>query len=290
MNFDDILKVSSTKELYRPYWSDNGSQDPDARKNPRFLERTKARYARVPLDQFSLRAGASVMVNSLVKYLPEGVVIAGGFVQQVVQDCLLTPAPFITEEGDYWNQEQGDAVAELVRGHRAQKDIDLFFTSEKAFRDTLELLQNPDYTDKEAWMWQRYEIDDEHAKALEEGGSHDMRFVNFLSDNRKPDMQLIKLVWYQDAEHVIDTFDFTCVQFAIEGKDLVMNPLSVFDLDRKRLVLHRMQYPGSTLRRLLKYSQKGFYACPGALADIARQTHEAIQAGVDDGEGFVYLD
>ena len=102
-------------------------------------------------------------------------------------------------------------------------------------------------------------------------------------------IQLLKLHWYTSAEHVIDSFDFTVAQFAIEVDtgDLVANPISFLDLARKRLVLHRMQWPSSTLRRMVKYSKKGYYACPGALAEISKQVAEHID---DDDEQFVYVD
>ncbi len=65
-------------------------------------------------------------------------------------------------------------------------------------------------------------------------------------------------------------------------------PMSTLkDLTKKHLVLHRMQFPSSTLRRVIKYSKKGFYACPGALVTIAQQVHENIDK--EDGE-YVYVD
>lgn len=311
MKVKEGLPAPALRDLgvqYHPYWFDpkivelikkldpnrkarlpgpDGDVQP-LRENPRFLQRTDRKYGRVPLTDFAGRAGMSIMLESLTAFLPEGAVIAGGFMQQVVQDCLATTEPVLIQEESYWAQTERDKIEKKARDHRDQKDIDIFFTSERAFRETIELLVDPP-SDKEAWMWQGYELVGGLDESLKQGGD-DLRHVTFESGNGRPDLQLIKLAWYEDAEHVIDTFDFTCVQFATDGKDLIMNPLGVFDLARKRLVLHRMQFPASTLRRLLKYSQKGFYACPGALAKIAEEVGKAYAEGVKDGEEFVYLD
>jgi hypothetical protein len=96
------------------------------------------------------------------------------------------------------------------------------------------------------------------------------------------------MVWYDNAEHVIDSFDFTVIQFAFTNKEFVFNGMSFMDLARKRLVLHRMQFPASTMRRLIKYTQKGYYACPGSLVTIC----QAIQdyKGESDIFNVVYVD
>ena len=104
-----------------------------------------------------------------------------------------------------------------------------------------------------------------------------------------PPIQLVKLVWYDSAEHVIDSFDLTVVQFATDGEDLVFNPVAMLDLARKRIVLHRMQFPTSTLRRLVKYTKKGFYACPGSLQRICTEVADAI-AKNPGAEQFAYID
>ncbi len=287
-------------EQYEPYWypedlarevrtADDQGNDSAGRINPRFLSRTKTEYSRVPLKAFGERAGMSNMLDSLINYLPDGVIIAGGFVQQVVLDCLATSRPVLTSDAKYWDQQPHDKVEVKSRTQHERKDIDLFFTSEAAFRETVELLQDPP-DEEDAWMWQKYKIDPEHAEALKNSQSGQMRFVDYHSQNEKPDLQLIKLAWYTDAAHVIDTFDFTVVQWAIQDGELIFNPLATFDLARQRLILHRMQFPASTMRRVLKYASKGYYACPGALAEIARAIGQAIAEGVDDGSEFVYLD
>lgn len=48
-----------------------------------------------------------------------------------------------------------------------------------------------------------------------------------------------------------------------------------------------MQFPSSTLRRIIKYTKKGDYACPGSLANVAQLVSEHID---DDDAQFVYVD
>lgn len=219
-----------------------------------FLTRTNTVYAASPLTILTNRGIENRLFDSLLAFIPEGAIIAGGFVTQVIL-------------------EETNAT-----------DIDFFFTSEKAFRDTVDLIMNPP-DDKEAWAWKGYKPKDDAVYDLDKLGN--VRFITFVHP-RRPALQLLRMVWYEDATHVIDSFDLTVVQFGATGNTLVYNPASWLDLSRKRLVLNRMQFPASTLRRLIKYAHKGFYACPGSLAHIC----EEIQRfqGPSDVNDVVYVD
>jgi len=276
---------------YVPYWlpEEVCRETGLGRANPRFLARTDTVYARTPLVGLDDRSAVSHYLNSLLEYLPEGVVIAGGFMSQLMEDMLMAKEPSIEISTDTYGNVR-EIPSNTPRTHLQQKDVDLFFTSERAFRETLDLCLNPP-SDNNAWAWRNTEVDKKELKSLNGPGSSAMRFINFKStEKNKPSLQLIKLAWYESPEHVIDTFDFTCVQFATDGKFLYFNPLSTFDLARKRLVLHRMQFPASTLRRLIKYGNRGFYACPGSLVKISEEMLKAKQEGAEDNEHFVYLD
>ncbi|MGR9413121.1 hypothetical protein [Rhizobium leguminosarum] len=88
------------------------------------------------------------------------------------------------------------------------------------------------------------------------------------------DIQCIRFAFYADAEAVIDSFDFTICQFAFDGTSLTSGPYSLWDLGRKRLAVHRVTYPVSSMRRVLKYATQGFKACNGCLATLLRATAE----------------
>jgi len=240
-----------------PFWT--------ADQEPHFLERTKTAFARLPLFTALTQRGISNrLLSSLTAGLPKGAYLGGGFLTSLIQE---------------------DEKA---------NDIDLFFRDEKAFLATYKLFAEgvPNKTRKDRkensdlWAFNGWRISSD---TLPGADGSKQRFVKFEHDTLPP-VQLIKLVWYACAEHVIDSFDLTMAQFATDGEDLVFNPISFLDIARKRIVLHRMQFPASTLRRIVKYTGKGYYACPGSLANIALQVHESIQKNSSDVTNIVYLD
>jgi len=53
---------------------------------------------------------------------------------------------------------------------------------------------------------------------------------------------------------------------------LTLGEFTLWDLGRKRLAINRITYPVSTMRRMLKYSKQGFFACGGCMATILQET------------------
>jgi hypothetical protein len=224
------------------------SEIPFATRFSHFLTRTSTQYNTTDLDYLYKRGIENRLLESLLIHLPDGAIIAGGF------------------------------ALNIVVGEKKASDIDFFFTSEAAFNETLDLFKNPP-DDDDAWAYKGYKISDEVTK--------NSRYISLKHDTL-PAVQLLKMVWYDSPDHVIDTFDFTIAQFAFTNKAFVFNGEAMLDIAKKRLILHRMQFPASTLRRLVKYTQKGYYACPGSLVTIC----EAIQkfTGVLDVNQVVYVD
>lgn len=247
----------------------------EGQERPEYLVRTNTKYSRIPVTYLDDRGIKNRLLDSLLCCLPDGALIAGGFMTAVMG-------------------ENTDA-----------KDIDLFFTSEKAFKETVKRLVNPEeidgYNKEEHWAFEGYSPDEDTQKAIIAAATNEagltagealsfksVRFLKFVHSHRPP-IQLIKLVWYDNAEHVIDSFDLTVAQFACDPKtsEIVLNPAAILDLARKRIVLHRMQFPASTMRRVIKYTNKGYYACPGALVKIAEAIFKTYKEGE---EQIVYLD
>lgn len=230
-----------------------------------FLTRTPTAYASDDISLLKDRGIENRLLDSLIAGLPEGAIIAGGFMTGV-----------LLEES-------------------TAKDIDVFFTSAKAFCDTVNLLLNPPVgddgkpEDSDIWAWHGYELKGDES-VLEDPAINNCRFLTFVhKKGTRPDIQLLRMVWYEDASHVIDSFDLTIAQWAIQrGGVITYRPSAFLDLARKRIVSHRIQFPSSTLRRIIKYAHKGFYACPGSLAKICEQ----IQAfkGAPDVNDVVYVD
>lgn len=104
---------------------------------------------------------------------------------------------------------------------------------------------------------------------------HHIHYRGRVGDSALPiDVQCIRFAFYASAEEVIDSFDFTICQFAFDGINLTAGSYSLWDLGRKRLAVHRVTFPVSSMRRVLKYASQGFKACNGCLATLLRATAE----------------
>lgn len=104
---------------------------------------------------------------------------------------------------------------------------------------------------------------------------HHVHYRGRIGDSALPiDVQCIRFAFYANAEAVIDSFDFTICQFAFDGVALTTGDYSLWDLGRKRLAVHKVTFPVSSMRRVLKYATQGFKACNGCLSTLLRATAE----------------
>lgn len=242
---DFSFDITKHKEM-SPFWNKETM--------PLFLKRTDVNYCKADLNKFLFkdRDKSNRLLASFLVDLPEGAYIAGGF------------------------------PLSIVRGTKDSNDIDFFFTSQDAFVKTLDKFLHGDELDSEEWAYAGYEPADQdlilNLNSVQEAGcfkvgntyEHPLdgcRFVKFVHPTRPP-VQLIKLVWYDSPEHVIDSFDFTCVQFILDKKSIWFSPYAAWDVSEKRLKLHRVQFPHATFRRLIKYAGRGFYADKSTLVEL----------------------
>lgn len=147
----------------------------------------------------------------------------------------------------------GGAVRRTLAGHKMDSDFDLFFKSaddlakwEAQKPSTLELVRETEHH--------------KHWRGPVDGSALPV------------DVQAIRFKYYQSAEDVIDSFDYTITMFALDGGLLVTTPEALWDLGRRKLAIHKVTYPVATMRRMLKYTSQGFTACSGAMATILRET------------------
>lgn len=253
------------------FWDKN---NPIPSELPQFLSRTNTKYATTPNSILIDRGISNRLLDSLLEGLPYGAYIAGGFLTSIIQED--------DKAGDidlFFNSEEAFLATYKLFAEGAQKPPENLTDDPEVFKPT------PEGNDK-LWAFHGWKISDETIPGQD---AHKLRFVKFVHP-KLPPVQLIKLVWYKNAEHVIDSFDLTIAQFATDGKNLVFNPVSFLDVARKRIVLHRMQFPASTIRRIVKYTSKGYYACAGALSKIAMGIHESIRDNPDGVEKVVYVD
>jgi hypothetical protein len=83
-------------------------------------------------------------------------------------------------------------------------------------------------------------------------------------------VQIVLVIRGDTPAEVIDTFDFTISMLGTDGKVLYFGKYTLTDLSRKRLRTHHIHHGLSTMRRMVKYAQRGFYACVGTMRDVAQ--------------------
>ena len=157
----------------------------------------------------------------------------------------------------------GGSLRRMLLGQRLESDLDFFFRNETqlaSFRETVE------------------DMGLEKKRETE----HHVHYRGMVGDTQR-DVQCIRFAYSSSADAVVDRFDFTICQFAYDGERLTVGEHALWDLGRKRLAVHKITYPVSSMRRLLKYGAQGFVACNGAIAAILRQTAERpeLQAALD---------
>lgn len=153
----------------------------------------------------------------------------------------------------------GGAIRRTLIGQSLDSDFDFFFRDETALEEWQAKL--PD-----TFSLVRETQHHKHWRGVPEGF------------DRALDVQAIKFAFYDSAEAVIDSFDYTITMFALNGTDLVTTPEALWDLGRKRLAIHKVTYPVATMRRMLKYTKQGFTACAGCMATLFRETAKSPEA------------
>jgi hypothetical protein len=214
----------------------------DKKSHPQLWNRTAVKYSRIKTEELIPRGMGSLFVKEAIPLLPFGTYIAGGY------------------------------VASLINKKLQAGDIDLYFSSEEAFDGTLNALFRP-----QTECLEGYKTDLTY-KQIED---KETAVVKFEAKN-KLDIQLIKIAWWDNPDHVLDAFDWTCVQFAIDGSDVVFNPMGIIDLFANKLMVHRIQYHMDALYRLIKYVRKGFNVPPETLDRI---TQEIVRASQNNNSG-----
>lgn len=156
----------------------------------------------------------------------------------------------------------GGYVRSLICGNKDFSDIDLFFSSEIYYNKAYAYLS-------------RYWYNTVSTKSAE-------TFENKM--NYK--IQLIKFKYFASAVELIDSFDFTCTQFALSVKKdqikATYAPTGPLDVSNKALIPHKITYPTASLQRLLKYTQNyGYSVCNGAMAEIVKQIRTAEEENIN---------
>lgn len=198
------------------------------------VKRTHTKYASMPLSELKAKGVWSPRLDRIIPYLPKDVWIAGGFLRAMIGS-------------------EDDSAG----------DVDFFFHSEDGFNKLLATIKDPPPGAEKAFGY--YSISNyENLSKL--------RIVDCESmANFRPNLQLVRLFWFDSPEHVIDSFDFTVCQFITDGKTLFFNPKSFDDVRERKLRWHRECDDSiAALNRILKYQEKGY--------KMSKDTFEAAEA------------
>lgn len=138
----------------------------------------------------------------------------------------------------------GGVVRDYFLGIPLRTDYDIFFKSEEDFNKV------DDYFKKKK------------AKLV------------FTSDNsvkinyNGKSFDLVKR-YFADPNETIHAFDFTVSMFAVDNNKVYHGETSFIDLAKKQLMINKITYPASTLRRSFRYYEKGFRMCKGEMRKLA---------------------
>lgn len=225
---------------------------------PHLFERTNTRFSVMTPDQLEDRGFLTPDVKAIVSALPDGAWLAGSWFESI------------------------------FRGE-APKDLDVFFRDSDAvyeFLDAFHEESDPENFEDtgESNPLTEYKLPEEDL--LESLLNDDKTTAITVSREGRPSIQMIRARFFDDAESIIDSFDFTACQFAIGKEGLTFNPAGMLDMVRKRLVAHRITFPASTMRRMIKYTAKGYYACGGSFVEMVKMMRDAP---ADDAE-VLYVD
>jgi hypothetical protein len=143
----------------------------------------------------------------------------------------------------------GGAIRRAIKDGKSDSDWDVFFSSKE---------------EKELFI---KECEKQDSISEEKQNENNHQFILTVGAE-KYTVQCITIAYYETPEKVIETFDFTICQFVTDGVSLWAGETSLYDLGRMRLVVNKISYPVASLRRLLKYTKQGFYACNGCLTQL----------------------
>jgi len=98
----------------------------------------------------------------------------------------------------------------------------------------------------------------------------------FFQNFKKGDLtyQVIKKYKYATAQETIDSFDFTLISAAYSKDGFISHERFYLDNAQKRLVIHNLPLPLSTMKRALKYAGRGYRLCPVSLSRLVRTINE----------------
>jgi len=138
----------------------------------------------------------------------------------------------------------GGCLRDYFAGQPLKTDIDMFFPNQAEFDKTkLYLLE---MGAKLKW---------------ESGNGAKLTYKNHTYD-------LVKK-YFTNPKDTIDAFDFTVSMFAVDSTQVYNGETSFIDLSKRQLMINKITFPASTMRRAFRYYEKGFRMCAGEMKKMA---------------------
>jgi hypothetical protein len=109
-----------------------------------------------------------------------------------------------------------------------------------------------------------------------------IRALNFKKAGSEKMKQIVLLIRGNPAE-VINTFDFSISQWAIDGENIYWGEYTLQSTATRRVRINCIHHPLSTMRRMLKYASRKYFFCSGTMLEIARGMTYFADARVDAG-------
>lgn len=157
-----------------------------------------------------------------------------------ITDCLEAIGLVVNPKGPWI---AGGSILRTFLGQPLDTDIDLFFANAVQFNACNALMKEYAILTKDTSFSQTYDFIIEHKG----------------QDIRKT-IQLVSFVYKDKASEIIDTFDISVCQIAFDGERVVMCDNVIDDVKNKHITLNvdKVQQPGSTLKRIVKYVSRGY--------------------------------
>lgn len=140
----------------------------------------------------------------------------------------------------------GGALRSLIDPDDIVCDYDLFFTDTSKIEATKKYFLKKGYT-----------------KVFE---CPQGKLITFKDEDTK--VQIINKRDYSSCNDIIGSFDITACCAAYDGKEFYKHNRFVFDNLNKLINLNAIEYPIATMKRIAKYSQKGFRLTTQATEDF----------------------
>lgn len=176
----------------------------------------------------------------------------------------------------------GGCVRDYFSVGKLTSDIDLYFTCEE------------DYLKAKKYLVEQTIVKvtkEEDGKTIVSKFPKPKAKVIFENDNvtkviYKGRMFDLVRKYFPDAEATIKAFDFTVCCAAVTNKKVFTHDTFFIDLAKRQLMINELPFPLSTMWRMQKYIQKGYYMCSGEMLKLSKAIGE-LQTNTKEGENAV---